>query len=71
MNLSMNRSLLNIAMAVAVGLTTMTSTLSAAEEEQRKWKWLGAWPFPDCEYICDQVKAGCLTNPDCKCDCFQ
>lgn len=65
------RSLLNLVVTAAVGFTAATSTLSAAEEEQRKWRWLGAWPFPDCEYICDQVKAGCLTNPDCKCDCFQ
>lgn len=42
-------------------------------ETTRHFYWEGIWMFPDCYYQCDynSPASGCLTDPDCKCTCFQ
>ena len=60
-----------LAIPIAGVLMLATAHTSAKADTERHFKWYGVWGFPDCYWDCDPVAAGCLTDPDCKCDCFR
>ena len=68
----MTKSILKVLMTAACCLVFVVSRVTAESgEDQRHWRWMGVWIEPDCEYVCDPVAAGCATDPDCKCECYQ
>jgi hypothetical protein len=66
------RNYLKIA-AIVGAVALATARTGAATDTTRHFYWEGVFGFEDCYWPCDYTSpaSGCLTDPDCKCTCFQ
>lgn len=74
MKRSFSRTLRTLQLVAAFALVgAIRSSAAASEAETRKFYWEDVFGFPDCVWQCDynHPVSGCLTDPNCRCTCFQ